>query len=150
MKDLLDLSLAGLCGRDKEIYQLQECVNTVIDSESVETVSIEGEAGAGKTLLVQHVWCVAHAERQDNALVSGTGKFEESSQEPFRALVSCFESVVTRLLESAERRFGELGLQSHYSRRKCVRLPDTRMSCWSLPRKAFKTRLSTTQRLDEV
>ena len=38
---LLDLSAAGVCGRKDEIDQLQRCVQRVVDSGSVETVSIE-------------------------------------------------------------------------------------------------------------
>ena len=87
--NLLDLSAAGLCGRDTEIRQLHECVERVVtdDDNVVEIVSIQGEAGAGKSCLAQHAMVAAEQSQHVGLVCGGAGKFEEFAQEPFWAIM---------------------------------------------------------------
>eukprot|EP00977_Amphora_coffeiformis_P007798 scaffold1697_cov180-Amphora_coffeaeformis.AAC.34 len=99
------LSVVGICGRDKEIQDLQACLGQVLAEGSPQIAWIEGEAGAGKSSLAQELLkrnATAVSDSDNFSILFGQSKFEEAAQEPSQTIINCFDSLIHGLLLLAE------------------------------------------------
>ena len=97
----------GMIGREKEIQELELCVDRIIKTNSKELIFIKGESGVGKSRFAKSVEAKVKENGRKGAYA--LGKFDSSNgiNEPCSAIVAAFGTLCVEAHMDPDQKVGE-------------------------------------------